>query len=50
MAGQTDSESINIPISSLSASASLGNASVRTGIAIELTPEANSRDTWSCRQ
>ncbi|MGO9597090.1 MAG: hypothetical protein ACLP7Q_03620 [Isosphaeraceae bacterium] len=39
MADQTESVSTNI--SSPGASASLGNVSVRTGIAIELTPEAN---------
>ena len=39
MPGQTESVSINI--SSPGASASLGNVSVRTGIAIKLTPEAN---------
>lgn len=39
MAGQTESVSINI--SPLSSHSGLGSPSVRTGIAIELTPEAN---------
>jgi hypothetical protein len=39
MAGQT--ESVSIKVSPLSSHGGLGNPSVRMGIAIELTPEAN---------
>jgi hypothetical protein len=39
MAGQT--ESVSISLSAPGASASPGNASVRTGIVIELTPQAD---------